>query len=245
MLDIIALIFFVLCWHGFPVFVRRRAASGHLCLSTTLEYYRDTWMSEMVNDRDRVADVQMLAMFERSCTFFASSSLIIVAGLLTFLGSIDKVTLIAQKFGGIYIDYITYKTIALLILFIYSFFAFTWSIRQFGFVGFMVVGAPLPKKRGYTAAQRNKFAQNTSTVIDLAAHSSQNGLRTYYYSLALLSWFAGPLFLIGSSVLVTMVMYRREFHSKTMSMLKKAHQDLTETMLIDEGTNATQGDEEE
>ena len=242
LLDFIALGIFCFCWVGFSYLVKYISGTNKACLTKTLEYFRDTWMSEMLKEQDRVADIQTLGMFERNCNFFASSSLLIVAGLLTFLGSLDKAELIAQKFGGLYIEHISYKVIALLILFISSFFAFTWSMRQFGFAGFMVVGAPYAKRKSYTKDQRKKFAQNTSTVIDLAAFSFQRGLYTYYYSLALLSWFAGPWFLIGSTLLVTLVLYRREFHSKTMLMLQKAHQDLTETILLDETSSGAEAD---
>ena len=122
LLDYFALGIFCICWVGFSYLVKYISGTNKSCLTKTLEYFRDTWMSEMLKEPDRVADIQTLGMFERNCNFFASSSLLIVAGLLTFLGSLDKAELIAQKFGGVYIEHISYKVIALLILFISSFF---------------------------------------------------------------------------------------------------------------------------
>jgi uncharacterized membrane protein len=45
------------------------------------------------------------------------------------------------------------------------------------------------------------------------------GLRTYYFSLALLVWFIHPVAFMITTTWVVAVLYRREFHSKTLKAL--------------------------
>jgi uncharacterized membrane protein len=45
------------------------------------------------------------------------------------------------------------------------------------------------------------------------------GLRSYYYSLALLMWFIHPYAFMAASAAVVAVLYRREFRSRTLKTL--------------------------
>jgi uncharacterized membrane protein len=44
-------------------------------------------------------------------------------------------------------------------------------------------------------------------------------LRAYYFSLAALGWFVHPWVFVTATTLVTVVLYLREHHSRTMKML--------------------------
>ncbi len=60
-----------------------------------------------------------------------------------------------------------------------------------------------------------------SRVLWLAGESYNNGIRAYYFSIPLMAWFIDPIASIVSTLLVTVVMYRREFHSPMLRALQE------------------------
>ena len=59
-------------------------------------------------------------------------------------------------------------------------------------------------------------------LITLAAVHFNRGLRGFYFATALLAWFIHPVALIAASVWVVLVLYRREFHSRTLALLRES-----------------------
>ena len=45
-------------------------------------------------------------------------------------------------------------------------------------------------------------------------------MRTYYFGLAALSWFVHPYLLVALTVAVVLVVYRREFRSRTLETIR-------------------------
>lgn len=183
---------------------------------------------EQILSRDvRIPDLNMVAIFERNCTFFASSSLLIIAGILSIFGYSSEIALVAE---GFFIPTSASKvsTVLLLVLviFVYSFFVFTWSMRQFGFGGLMILSAPLPNTRKYNRQEKKDFADHAARIIDLAATHFNYGLRAYYFALAALCWVGGPFALMIATALVVLVLYRREFKSRSLKALVRAHKDI-------------------
>jgi len=71
-----------------------------------------------------------------------------------------------------------------------------------------------------------EFAALVAKVIDLSAHSFNNGLRAYYFSMATVSWFYHPVVFVLSCLVVVVVLYRREFKSGTLAVLTEANKTL-------------------
>merc|ERR1711879_562098 len=106
-------------------------------------------------------------------------------------------------------------------VFIYAFFTFTWSMRQFGFASVLVGAAPMPGDTSVTAAERRSFAIYGAKIIDQASHSYNYGLRSFYFSLALISWFINPWLFMVAAAAVVGVLYEREFMSTALKSLQK------------------------
>jgi len=60
--------------------------------------------------------------------------------------------------------------------------------------------------------------------MTLAAKHSNRGLRAYYFGTALSASFIHPLALIVAATWVVVVMYRREFRSRTVDMLRASEE---------------------
>ena len=220
-LDYYALAWFFLCWFGYAWFSRNYAKRKHR-LQSALQCYIDEWMQVLMKRDGRIADTSVVGNLERTATFLASSSLLIIAGLVTVLGATDSATDFLLELP--FTDYLSSrgwqgKVLFFVFIYVYAFFTFTWCIRQYGFMSIMVGSAPLFNDDSYTDEQRNNHAQTASKLTSLAVYSFNMGLRSYYFSLALLLWFIHPFAFMAGSTWVVAVLYRREFHSRTLRTL--------------------------
>ncbi|EKE84224.1 DUF599 domain-containing protein [Idiomarina xiamenensis] len=225
LLDVLALAFFIICWVGYSVFARKRAKTTH-CLSSILRTLRVDWMETLMQKEHQMADASLLANIERTVTFFASSTLLVLAGLLTVLAAGDKMVLLLDNLPFTIhtsLPLVQVKLALLAGIFVYAFFKFTWAIRQFGFVAVLMGAAPSYHLGGKNLEEREHFAKHAAKVLDQSGHEFNNGLRAYYFALAYLSWFVHPFFFMATSALVVVVLYRREYRSRVLRALLSIH----------------------
>ena len=112
------------------------------------------------------------------------------------------------------------RMVVLLVVFIYAFFKFTWSMRMYNFVSVMVGSAPPPDDTKTSPAGREAFARSAGNICNLAGDAFNLGLRSYYYALAVVGWFIHPIVFMAASTLVVVVLYRREFCSTALEALR-------------------------
>ncbi len=219
LVDIIALATFFLSWSGYTWFARIKAKTTD-CIARSLHQHRVHWMYETITREVRVGEAALLSNLERNIAFFASSTLLILAGILTLFAQIE--TLESVIFSIPYADHVSHTSIQvklslLAFIFVLSFFQFTWSMRQYGFVNVMIGAAPI-SKTGLNDNLR-AYAKQMATVQDQAAHSYNYGLRSYYFALAAMCWFFHPYLFISMSIWVVYTLYRREFNSKSVKAI--------------------------
>lgn len=221
--DWLALCWFVLCWAGYTRYAERKALRRD-CLASVLHRQRRRWMHEMLGRENRVADASLMANLERNVAFFASSTLIILAGVFTVLSATDKAISIAAELPfavGASAAAWEVKLILLAGVFVYAFFKFTWSLRQYGFAAVVIGMAPGTDSRHDVNLQT--FADEAAQVISRAALAFNLGLRSYYYGLAFLIWFVNPWFFALATTWVVAVLYRREFKSNVLQALVRTY----------------------
>jgi uncharacterized membrane protein len=110
----------------------------------------------------------------------------------------------------------------LVVIFVYAFFTFTWSMRQYGFCSIVLGAAPMVDEGQVSAEEREDYAVYAARVIDLAGLSYNHGLRAYYFALSVLAWFISPYLFLLSASFVVGVLYRREFKSRSLQALRQA-----------------------
>jgi len=218
-IDVFALFTFVLSWSGYSWFARKKAKSTD-CLARSLHQHRIHWMHEAITKETRVGEASLLSNLERNITFFASSTLLILAGLLTLFAKIETLDMVISSMP--YADHtsplmIQLKLSLLAFIFVLSFFQFTWSMRQYGFVNVMMGAAPIDVS-GQNENLKS-YAKQMATVQDQAAHAYNYGLRSYYFALAAMCWFFHPVLLILMSIWVVYTLYTREFNSKAVKAI--------------------------
>jgi uncharacterized membrane protein len=219
LIDLIALSTFFLSWSGYTWFARKRAKTTN-CIARCLHQHRIHWMYETITREVRVGEAALLSNLERNIAFFASSTLLILAGILTLFAKID--TLEGVIYSMPYADHVSHLTFQiklslLAFIFVLSFFQFTWSMRQYGFVNVMVGAAPIDTSG--VNDNLKAYAKQMAIVQDQAAHSYNYGLRSYYFALAAICWFFHPFLFITMSIWVVYTLYMREFNSKSVKAI--------------------------
>lgn len=221
-INTVCLIWFFACWVGYTFYARQKATSQS-CLASELHKYREYWMRRVMLRDVRVGDAALFANLERNVSFLASTSILILAGLLTVFTVTDEISVLVTQIP--FASHtsplsIQLKVALLLVIFVYAFFTFTWSMRQYGFCSIMLGGAPMVEEEGVTAMERERYAFYAARVIDLAGLSYNHGLRAYYFALSVLAWFVSPYLFILASGFVVAVLYRREFKSRSLRALR-------------------------
>jgi len=224
LIDFIALSIFLLSWSGYTWFARIKAKTTD-CLARSLNQHRIHWMYETITREVRVGEAALLANVERNIAFFASSTLLILAGVFTLFAQIATLEDVILSMP--YADHVSHFTIQiklslLTFIFVLSFFQFTWSMRQYGFVNVMVGAAPTDKSG--LNDNLKAYARQIAIVQDQAAHSYNYGLRSYYFALAAICWFFHPFLFISMSVWVVYTLYTREFNSKSVKAITAGQQ---------------------
>ena len=223
LINLLALAWFIALWVGytwFSVWLGRRRN----CLAGELHQLRLLWMANLLRRDNRVPDTTIIANLERSVTFFASSTMLIIAGLLTVLASTDRVMAITSALPWVQEDSLLaweLKLMSLVVLFVFAFFKFSWSLRQVGFCSVLAGAAPMPEDE-VSEVRRLQYAEGAAEVLSLAGYQFNLGLRSYYFGLAMLAWFINPWVFMLASLGVVVVLYSREFHSNTLTALLKS-----------------------
>ena len=218
-LDYLAVGGFIVIWAGYTYFAEHsRAARGNLIDGMAVR--RKQWILAMLGRDNRMVDIQIVNALLRSGRFFASTAILIVAGLLAVLGATEQALALVLDLPftvSTSREVWEAKVLFMILVFIYAFFKFVWSMRQYNYCSILVGAAPpsLDLPDDFEA-----LGESISTLASLAAKHSNRGIRAYYFGLAGLGWFVHPWVLLGAAIWVVLVLYRREFLSRTMRLIQ-------------------------
>lgn len=218
--DAISLLFFIVSWAGYARY-SQHARYGRGSLLSVTNRYRKDWMSEMLRRENRSVDVMTIGNLQRSITFFANTTIFLLIGLMTMLGYHDRAAPIINnipfsKPSNAFMW--EFKILLLMVLFIYAFFKYTWSLRQYNYAGIFIVACPEYNRR---LDEHEGMADRGAYLIGNAARHFSNALRAYYFGLAALAWFIHPYLFMAATTWVVYVTHRREYHSATLKNLAR------------------------
>lgn len=222
--DWAALSTFFCGWVGYALFARKQAGIKPSILAATNRIRRQ-WMLQTTYREVRVIDGVVVQSLSTSPSFFASTTILIIGGLLAVLGSSNASELVREIPFAARTTVLVFdlKIVLMLAIFVYAFFRFTWSMRQYSF-GALLIGAA-PSAAEFAAAPdagfRQRYADRAGRVMALAAETFNNGLRAVYFSFAAILWFLSPVALVAGTAVVVWVLYRREFHSEVVKLLNE------------------------
>ena len=221
--DWVAIVVFFGGWSGYAWFARDRSLTRPSILAAT-NRVRSQWMLQTTYRAVRVLDGTVIQNLSTSPSFFASTTVLIIGGLLAVLGTSEKANELVRDLpfaaaNNSSVLLFDLKVILLLVVFVYAFFRFTWSMRQYTFGALLVAAAPEAEQFEAQGLSREAFANKAGRMVGLAAETFNDGLRAYYFSFAAVGWFFSPVVFMVSTAGVIYILFTREFRSEVLDVL--------------------------
>ena len=213
-LDGAALLVFLAIWTGYSVLFDGRLRP-HGSINARMITIRYMWMVRMLGREMRMGDATLIGHSIRSGTFFASTTLLLLAGLVGVLGSAEQIHAatvnLSVLFRGNPLALFELKVVVLVGIFVYAFFKFTWAIRQFNYFSGVIGSAP----EADAGPVDTTFARRMATILSQAFWQFNAGIRAYYFALAVLGWFIHPVAFMAASAVIAVVLAHRQLYSAT------------------------------
>lgn len=220
-IDWVAIAVFFGGWVGYAGFARHLATTRPSILASTNRIRRQ-WMLQTTFREVRVIDGVVIQSLSTSPSFFASTTILIIGGLLAVLGTTEKASDLVREIPfAVRTSVLVFdlKIVLMVVIFVYAFFRFTWSMRLYTFGALLVASAAEAVQFEQQALSRDAFADKAGRVVGLAAETFNDGLRGYYFAFSAIGWFFSPWVFMLTTVSVIYVLYQREFHSEVLGIL--------------------------
>ena len=215
-LDLAALAYFMIAWLGYAPFIRGRE-KRLLGVSTAMVDHRRDWMDALLGREMKVADTAIVGHIMSTASFFASTTVIVIAALLGVLINAGKNV---QGAAGMWLaipmpNAFQIKIGLIVIVAYYAFQSFTWAIRQANFAAVMMGAAP--PAASLDTGLRQRLAISMGKIITGVAASYDSGMRAYYFALGGITWIISPiLFILVTTGVFALLLYR---HTKSRTAL--------------------------
>ncbi|MGC1504959.1 MAG: DUF599 domain-containing protein [Sulfitobacter sp.] len=214
--DFVALVTLFCVW----LFVGWRiehSSAKHPSVSMIMAEYRREWMRQMLTRDPRIFDAQTIATLRQGTSFFASTSMIAIGGVLAVIGNANNLAVVAQDLTLVAHPPIVWEIKLLLVVFFLTnaFLKFVWANRLFGYCSVIMAAVPNDPTDPRAPAMAGKAGELNVT----AARSFNRGLRAVYFALASICWLGGPFLLLAGAIMTLIVIWRREFASQSRGIL--------------------------
>jgi uncharacterized membrane protein len=176
---------------------------------------RTAWVETIMQDGKKdILAVQTLRNSTMAATFLASTSVLLIIGVLTLSeqgGKLEATWHALNMVGAKHPELWMTKLIFLLLDLFAAFFSFAMSIRVFNHVGYMI-NVPLGLNHKMITPA------HVATHLNRAGGFYSIGMRAYYFLVPLVFWLFGPHFMLVSTVGLLLVLYRIDRAPKVMAM---------------------------
>ena len=164
---------------------------------------RAAWVGSVMRERRDILAVQTLRNSTMSASFMASTAVLLIIGVLTLSAQGDKLsgTWHALNFlGQASAEMWLFKLLMMLFDLLFAFFSFAMSVRIFHHIGYLI---NVPLDKGMEASQ----IRQVEAQLNRAGVYYRIGMRTYYFTVPLLFWLFGPLWLLAATLAVVFFMF--------------------------------------
>ncbi|MBS0551956.1 MAG: DUF599 domain-containing protein [Proteobacteria bacterium] len=222
--DAAVLAWFLVVWFGYG-WLSEHSPWARRGLADVGDRHRLEWARQMLRRDARMPDAALVGNLMRSVSFYANTTIYIIAGVLALLGTLDKVIIFAEELPfareasrGLW----EIKLVLLFGIFAFAYFKFTWSLRQFNLLSILIGSTPVIKEGdGFDPQRAEAAARRLGRVNSLAGDEFNRGIRAYYFGLAAVAWFVQPWVFIAMTTMIAVVLYRRDFASPLLRALRE------------------------
>jgi uncharacterized membrane protein len=202
--DLLAFIASLALLGAYHVYLRiQLRRNPHYTIQSVNNTARAAWVENiMANSSKDVLAVQTLRNSTMAATFLASTAVLLIIGVLNVSHSANSQGNVLQALGNSYQPVLTLRTlkeVPLLLDLFGAFFFFSFAIRMYNHVGYLINtgGHPSsPSNPSYVAQLLNRGGCYYSF-----------GMRCYYLSVPFVFWLFGPAFLFAASLALVVVLY--------------------------------------
>lgn len=217
--DAAALLLFFSVWVSY-YFIVNVSRWRNRTITSAMAGMREQWMMNVVARDDSPIDAIIQNGLQQGVLFFASTTVLLIGGLVAGLGASDRAVEILKDLPLVATTTVVQwelKTLLIVFIFVMAFFKFAWSHRLYNYILVMIGAAP---KHNADQAVLEHYAKKLSLLHALAAKHYTIGLNAYFFALAAFAWFINPWCFMLATVWVVLVMYRREFRPEFLRLLK-------------------------
>lgn len=213
LLSLMASILLVIAYH---LFLRRKIRKDPTyTVGAINRIARTAWVETIMYDGNKdVLAIQTLRNSTMAATFLASTSVLLIIGVLTLSeqgGKLEATWHALNMVGAKHPELWMTKLIFLLLDLFVAFFSFAMSIRVFNHVGYMI-NVPLGLNHKMITPA------HVATHLNRAGRFYSIGMRAYYFLVPLVFWLFGPHFMLVSTVGLLLVLYRIDRAPKILVM---------------------------
>jgi uncharacterized membrane protein len=204
--DLFSLLASVLLVIAYHLFLRKKVKKNPTyTVQAVNTVARTAWVETIMHDgkKDLLA-VQTLRNSTMAATFLASTSILLIIGVLTLSeqgGKLETTWHALNMLGAKHPELWLVKLMSLLLDLFVAFFSFAMSIRVFNHVGYMI-NVPLELNHKMITPA------HVSTHLNRAGRFYSIGMRAYYFLVPLVFWLFGPHFMLAATIGLLFVLYR-------------------------------------
>lgn len=173
---------------------------------------RTAWVVTIMREGKDILAVQTLRNSTMAATFLASTSVLLIIGVLTLSGQADRLEgtwHVLNTVGSRHAELWQIKLLFLLLILFVAFFSFSMSIRIFNHVGYMI-NVPLALNH------RVLSPDHVAAHINRAGDFYSIGMRAYHFSVPVVFWLFSPYLMLVATMLLIIVMYHTDRAPKTL-----------------------------
>ncbi len=174
-----------------------------------LQQYRTAWIDSHLGSENNIVVVQTLRNTIMSASFLASTTVILIMGAFNLLHTIKSSGQPAEALaitGSTEPDVAVFMILLIIIILSYSFFNFTWYIREVNYMTFIL---NIPKDQ-LDAIEGGDSTQHVANMFLTSGIYFSLGMRGYYFLVPVLLWFFNPLLMIAATLVILYLMLRRD-----------------------------------
>ncbi|PYE83826.1 DUF599 domain-containing protein [Pseudoroseicyclus aestuarii] len=188
-------------------------------VTVLMSQYRRAWMAEFLQRDNRIFDSQILGSLRQGTSFFASTCLLAIGGVLALLGNTEPLQGVAEHIAAVEMPAALWqiKLLPVTLLLSLAFLKFVWAHRVFGYCAVMMAAVPQDAAHPEAAPR----ALRAGELNIRAAWNFNRGLRAMYFALAALAWLLGAAAMIAATLFVAWLLWSREFSSVPRDILLK------------------------
>jgi uncharacterized membrane protein len=194
-----------------------RPSAKYPSVTVLMSQKRRDWMKVFVGRDPRIFDSQILSSLRQGTSFFASTCLLAVGGVLALAGNTEPLRGVAAEVTEMAIPVVIFQLkLAFVALFLTNaFLKFVWANRVFGYCAVLMAAVP----NDPADPQAYPRAAQAAELNIRAAINFNRGLRSMYFALGALAWLLGAVALIVSTIVVVWIVWSREFASLPRTIL--------------------------